>query len=102
MLVTIVEVYVKEEHIINFIESTIENHLNSIQEPGNLRFDVLQNKNDPTRFTLYEAYETEEASLAHKETSHYLEWREKVKDWMLKPRTGIPHQVITPWERASW
>jgi len=102
MLVTIVEVYVKEEHIENFIEATVENHKNSIKEPGNLRFDVLQSKDEPTRFTLYEAYESEEASQVHKKTSHYLKWRETVADWMIKPRIGIPHQVIAPGERVLW
>ena len=63
------------------IEATAENHKNSIQEPGNLRFDVLQNTEDPVRFVLYEAYETETAA-----------------DWMAEPRSGINHTLLYPRE----
>ena len=102
MIVTCVTVYVKEEHINDFIEATIENHNGSIKEAGNMRFDVLQSTKDPTRFLLYEAYEAEEAAAAHKKTEHYLKWREKVSDWMAKPREGIPHKVICPKDRSQW
>ncbi|MCP4131251.1 MAG: antibiotic biosynthesis monooxygenase [bacterium] len=102
MIVTTVAVYVKEEHIDEFISITIENHKGSIQEPGNLRFDVLRSVDDPCRFTLYEAYESEEAAAAHKNTAHYLKWRETVADWMDKPREGIAHSVISPADKSQW
>ena len=41
MHVTLVSVHVKPEHIADFIAATQDNHLQSIQEPGNLRFDVI-------------------------------------------------------------
>lgn len=102
MLVTCVTVYVKVEHVDDFIQATIENHNGSVKEPGNMRFDVLQCAEDPTRFLLYEAYESKEASAAHKETEHYLTWRDTVADWMEKSREGIPHRVIRPEERSAW
>lgn len=102
MIVTSVTVYVKQDHINDFIEATIENHNNSIKEPGNLRFDVLQCKNDPSRFLLYEAYESEEAAADHKNTEHYLKWRETVADWMAQPREGVPHHVISPKDKGMW
>ncbi|MCB0168587.1 MAG: antibiotic biosynthesis monooxygenase [Anaerolineae bacterium] len=102
MLVTTVTVYVKPAHVDDFIEASIANHNQSIEEPGNMRFDVLQSTDDPTRFLLYEAYESEEAAAAHKQTEHYLKWRETVADWMAKPREGIPHRVIRPDDRGAW
>ena len=102
MIVTIVSVYVKQEHVRDFIEASIRNHEGSIKEPGNLRFDVLQSADDPTRFSLYEAYESEEAATAHKSTSHYLEWREKVAPWMAQPREGNKHNIIRPVEKSQW
>ncbi|HRV91121.1 MAG TPA: antibiotic biosynthesis monooxygenase [Anaerolineae bacterium] len=102
MLVTTVTVYVKPEHVDDFIEATIANHNQSIEEPGNMRFDVLQCTADLTRFLLYEAYESEEAAAAHKQTEHYLKWRETVADWMAKPREGVPHRVIRPEDRSAW
>lgn len=102
MIVTCVTVYVKNEYIDDFVVATIENHQRSTGEPGNMRFDVLQCRNDPSRFLLYEAYESDEAAKAHKETGHYLNWRETVADWMEKPREGVPHDVICPDDRDRW
>jgi autoinducer 2-degrading protein len=102
MIATLVHVYVKEEYIDQFIEATLENHRASIQEPGNLRFDVLQDDENPAKFTLYEAYESEEAAAAHKKTEHYKKWKEKVADWMDKPREGVKHQIVAPKDKSAW
>nr|VFK56424.1 MAG: autoinducer 2-degrading protein [Candidatus Kentron sp. TC] len=96
MIVTCVSVYVKPENIDDFIEASKKNHRGSIGEPSNLRFDVLQSKDDPGRFLLYEAYENEEGARAHKNTPHYLAWREAVEPWMEKPREGVPYVAIAP------
>ena len=96
MVVTCVYVYVKSDHIDDFIAATKLNHENSIQEPENLRFDVLQDPNDPSQFMLYEAYESAAGAAAHKQTAHYLTWRETVADWMAKPREGKPYTVLAP------
>jgi autoinducer 2-degrading protein len=96
MFVTIVYVRVKPEHLEEFIEATTRNHHASVKEPGNLRFDVLQLGEDPTRFALYEAYENEAASAAHKDTAHYLEWRETVAGWMAEPRQGVKYEGLLP------
>ena len=37
-------------------------------EPGNLRFDVLRDPADPTRFLIYEVFVDETAAAAHKTT----------------------------------
>lgn len=78
MVVTLVHVQVKSEHITDFMEATKINHQNSIQEPENTRFDILQDPDDPTKFILYEAYQSEAGAKAHKATQHYLTWREKI------------------------
>lgn len=102
MIVTCVNVYVKKEHIDDFVAATVQNHEASIQEAGNLRFDVLQCMEDPARFLLYEAYASEEAAKAHKDTEHYRKWRDAVAPWMARPREGIAHRVIRPTERTQW
>ena len=96
MIVNVVTIYVQNEYLEEFIKATAKNHYHSVREQANLRFDVLQAQDDPTRFILYEAYETEEAVIAHKKTAHYLEWRETVKDWMAKPRVGLAYQMLYP------
>ena len=96
MIVTIVHIDVKPEYIKSFIQATTENHLESVKETGNLRFDLLQKENQPARFVLYEAYEDTNAAAAHKETAHYLKWRETVAPWMAGPREGIRYTGLQP------
>ena len=102
MIVYCVSVYVKKEQIPAFIDAAIENHKGTIQEPGNLRFDVLQCSADPSRFMLYEVYNSEEAAAEHKKTQHYLKWRETVAGWMAQPREGVSYAVICPKDRNLW
>ena len=58
--------------------------------------DLLGSDDDPARFVLYEAYTNEEAAAAHKETAHYLKWRETVAPWMAMPRKGIRYTSLQP------
>ena len=55
-------------------------------EPGNLRFDVLQDPEVKTRFFIYEAYIDDDAVLAHKKTPHYLACVAKLEALMSQPR----------------
>ena len=57
MIATLVFVDVKPENIEEFRAITIYNHDNTRKEAGNVRFDVLQSKDDPTKFTLIEVFE---------------------------------------------
>lgn len=102
MVVTCVHVFVESDRIEEFKTVTAKNHERSVLEPGNLRFDVLQSRDDPARFLIYEAYESDRAASAHKETVHYLEWRETVAGWMERPREGVPYDVVCPEEREKW
>jgi (4S)-4-hydroxy-5-phosphonooxypentane-2,3-dione isomerase len=102
MVVTSVLVQVKPDSITKFIDATVKNHEASLKERGNLRFDVLQNSDDPSLFMLYEVYETDDAAAAHKKTAHYLEWKKIVEDMMQKPRQGVPYTVIRPQDKKLW
>ncbi len=98
MHVTLVHVWVKPDAIQDFIQATQANHQASIQEAGNRRFDILQLASDPGQFILYEAYVNAQAAEAHKQTAHYLQWRETVANMMAKPRQGIYYQGLFPKE----
>ncbi len=101
MHVTLVHVHVDPGHVEDFIAATRLNHEASVREPGNVRFDVLRLAEDPTRFVLYEAYDTADAAKRHKETSHYLAWREAVTPWMAEPRQGIAYEGLMPGSAAE-
>jgi len=96
MQVTLVHVNVKPGNVQDFIQASLANAQESVKEPGNVRFDVLQMKDDPCRFILYEAYATAEDAAAHKNTPHYLKWRERVAPWMAEPRQGVTYQGLFP------
>jgi quinol monooxygenase YgiN len=101
MLVVLVHIHVKPEHRDEFIAATLENARNSIQEPEIARFDFIQQSDDPTRFVLIEAYRTAEGQLKHRETAHYLKWRDTVADMMAEPRIGTKYTNFAP-EDAGW
>jgi autoinducer 2-degrading protein len=101
MFVTVVYVHVKPENVADFVEAIRPNHEGSVREPGNLRFDILQSVEDPTRFIAYEAYVDEASAKAHKETAHYLAWRDKVADWMVEPRAGVRYDGLFPAAREA-
>ena len=96
MHVTLVNVQVKPKWVQAFIIATQANHEASVRELGNLRFDVLQNPDDPAQFILYEAYATAEDAVAHKQTAHYAVWRDAVADMMAMPRKGVPMKCLFP------
>ena len=94
MYVVAVTIWVKPEMLDPFKSATLDNARHTRAEPGNVRFDVLQSEEDPTRFLLYECYHRKEDFAAHQQTPHYLRWKETVAPWMAQPRQGLRHQSI--------
>ena len=94
MIATLVFVNVKPEHVEDFRRITVYNHDNTRLEEGNVRFDVLQSNEDPTKFTLVEVFRDEEAAKLHKTTAHYLRWREEVAPYMATPRTAVHNTPV--------
>lgn len=101
MFVVHVFVHVKEDHVDAFKAATGENAMNSINEPGIARFDVVQQQDDPTRFVLLEAYRTADDPARHKQTSHYNKWRETVEEMMAEPRSSIKFNNVWP-DETGW
>ena len=56
MHVTLVHIHVIAAYRDAFIAASRSNHEASVQEAGNLRFDILQSAEDPNYFVFYEAY----------------------------------------------
>jgi (4S)-4-hydroxy-5-phosphonooxypentane-2,3-dione isomerase len=101
MLVVHVHVHVKPESVEAFKQATIANARESIREPGIARFDFVQQQDDATRFVLVEAYRTAQAPAAHKETKHYLAWRDAVASMMAEPRASSKFENLFP-EDSAW
>lgn len=101
MLIVHVHVQVKSEAVEAFKEATLTNARASLQEPGIARFDVVQQRDDPTRFVLVEVYRDEEAPARHKATAHYAAWRDAVASWMAVPRTSVRLSNVFP-DDLAW
>ena len=99
MLVVLVHVHLKAEHLEAFKKASLANAQESLMEPGIARFDLLQQQDDPTRFVLVEAYRTPEAPAAHKETRHYQVWRDLVAPMMAEPRSSVKFTNAYPDDR---
>jgi autoinducer 2-degrading protein len=96
MLIVHVYVRVKMGFFDAFKEASCENAAQSLTEPGVVRFDVIQQLEDQSRFVLVEVYRTAEAALEHKNTPHYSIWRDAVADMMAEPRTSIRYSEVFP------
>jgi quinol monooxygenase YgiN len=101
MFIVHVHVHVKPECVEPFKAATRTNARLSLLEPGVLRFDVVQQADDPARFVLIEVYRDAAANAAHKETAHYPVWRDTVAAMMAGPRTSVKFHTIFP-EDSSW
>jgi quinol monooxygenase YgiN len=101
MLIVHVFVHVKADSVEAFAAATLENARNSIREPGVIRFDVVQQEDDPTRFLLIEIYRTPQDPARHKETAHYTTWRDAVEPMMVEPRRRVKYRALFP-EVAAW
>jgi (4S)-4-hydroxy-5-phosphonooxypentane-2,3-dione isomerase len=100
MLIVHVHVRVQPEFVEQFKEATIENAGNSVKEPGIARFDVVQQQDDLTRFVLVEVYRTSEAPALHRETAHYLAWRDRVESMLAEPRTRVTYSAVYPGDQG--
>lgn len=102
MIIVQVHVHVKDEDIMAFKTASIENAKKSVLEPGIIRFDVIQQMDDPARFVLIEVYRDDAAPVAHKQTEHYSKWRTGVEEMMAEPRYSIKYSEVFPDQKSLW
>lgn len=94
-------VHVKEEAIEAFKAASVANASASVREPGIARFDVIQARDDPSRFVLVEVYRSADDPARHKETDHYKTWRDAVAPMMAEPRSAVVYREVFP-DEAGW
>jgi quinol monooxygenase YgiN len=86
MVILHVSIQVQPEHAKDFLEAARHDAEHSEKdEPGCLRFDVIQAKDDPNRFYFYEVYRDEAALEAHRQTPHFKLYAEKTAPWLAAP-----------------
>jgi quinol monooxygenase YgiN len=96
LLIVHVHVHVKPEGLQAFKEASLANAAGSRREAGVVRFDLIEDRADPTRFVLVEIYRDEASAGAHKETAHYAAWRDAVAELMAEPRRSAKYVNVSP------
>jgi autoinducer 2-degrading protein len=83
-----VSVNVKPERKEEFLKAIEEDARGSREdEPGCMRFDVLQDASDPNHYYFYEVYRDEAALEAHRAAPHYQVWSAAVQSGVLEGPT---------------
>ena len=89
-----ITVKVKPELRDRFLEAIEHDATHSVSdEPGCLRFEVLQDTSDPDTYYFFEVYADEAAANAHRETPHYAVWSEASKEVLQQP---VERLLTTP------
>lgn len=81
MYVVLGTIKVKPAHLAEFLTHVREHAANSRREPGCVRYDVLQDLNDPHTVCLYEVFRSEEDLRAHHARDYYAQWMAMSRDW---------------------
>ncbi|PYR73606.1 MAG: antibiotic biosynthesis monooxygenase [Acidobacteria bacterium] len=77
MFIMLVKLQVKPELVGEFRDAILKNAELSVQRDwGCVRFDVLQQQDDPARWVLYEVYDQEQAWADHRAAAHFLAFKE--------------------------
>jgi (4S)-4-hydroxy-5-phosphonooxypentane-2,3-dione isomerase len=88
MKALLVSLHVKPEKRDQFLAAAQDDSTCSVRdEPGCVRFDVLQDNADPNHFYFYEVYRDEAAFQAHTSMSHYARWRQASAECVDNART---------------
>ena len=102
MYILTVYLEVEPENIEAFKKEASVNALASNKEPGCLRFDFLQQADQPTKFMLYEVYRDEAAFKdEHLRTKHYKRWVEKGVPLLVGERVRVMYQNVIP-DNENW
>lgn len=102
MVVLHVTIQVKPEHVTEFLElARYDAEHSEKDEPGCLRFDVIQDRDEPNRFYFYEVYLDEAALEAHRQTPHFKLYLSKSQPWLAAPSERRFGRNLVPSD-GSW
>ena len=102
MLAVWVKVRIKPEQRQRFLQAIEVDALRSEQdEPGCLRFNVLQDAQDQNVYYFYEVYKDQASLETHRAMPHYAVWR-AAADALDGPVEPTRCQPVFPAERAYW
>lgn len=102
MHIRIVTVTIDEHAIEAFMKATQKIIQGTLTEKGVIRYDVLQEKENPSRVTFFEVFETDEDRLYHFNTPHFKAWNEKTEGMITGQIESVQYNPIFPAEELKW
>jgi quinol monooxygenase YgiN len=102
MYVLVVTIDIKPGYRDKFVAEMLDDARGSVRnEPGCVRFDVIQDEKEPDRIYLYEVYKDRAAFDSHTTAPHFLKWKDAVQDWFAAPAVVGAGPSIFPAD-ADW
>lgn len=85
-----VTVRMKPEYRDQILKGALEDGRGSREdEPGCLRFDVIQDDTDPNTIYFYEVYRDDAALEAHRKAPHYPAWGNLPAEWFVGQKAVV-------------
>jgi autoinducer 2-degrading protein len=97
----VISIHVKPGKADEFVALARDNIRETLKESGVVRFDLLQQADDPDRFMLFEVYRDPGDHAAHKLTPHYRAWNLAAEPLMAEPRSRTVYSSVFPQE-SGW
>ncbi len=96
-------IHIKPEHVDEFLAITAPFAGESLRESGLVSFALLQQANDPARFSMFDVYHDDQAYEEHLKSAHYLVWMNSITPTLAEPMRPHPYMPIFPppedWEQ---
>lgn len=94
MYVVLGIIKVKPAHLAEFVTHVTRHAARSLREPGCVRYDVLQDADDPATICLYEVFLDETHLHVHHAQDYYREWMAVSRDW--RDQSAYSRRVLRP------
>src|SRR5436190_1299580 len=97
MFALVVSLSVKADLRDKFLAAAEDDSISSVRdEPGCVRFDVLQDNSDPNHFYYYEVYRDEPGYQAHLQAPHFARWRAAAAEVLAEPASVTRCTTLFP------
>jgi autoinducer 2-degrading protein len=97
VFVLVVSLKVKPDKREQFLAAALDDSACSVRdEPGCVRFDVIQDINDQNHYYFYEVYHDEAAFQAHTQMPHTGRWRDAAAEVLQEPSQVVRCNTISP------
>ena len=101
MYAIFVSVKIKPDKVDQFLKVIEDDSICSVRdEPGCVRFDVLQDTSDPLQYYFYEVYVDQAGYEAHTKTPHLARWREAAKECVEEQKPTVRTNTVFPRDYA--